>query len=71
MSSEKCFFQDFLFVDMPVDNQDNPIVEINDLPADINHDDLKDCHLIYCCGWTNLRNGNSFLNGYLIKMCIS
>ena len=37
MSSEKCFFQDFLFKNMPVDEQDNPIVEIKDLPSDSNH----------------------------------
>lgn len=29
MSKEKCFYQDFLFEDLPVDEQDNPIVDIS------------------------------------------
>ena len=39
MSEEKIFFQDFLFKDMPVDEQDNPIVEMQYLPegADISN----------------------------------
>ena len=28
MSRERYFFQDFLFEDMPVDEQDNPVVEV-------------------------------------------
>ena len=39
MSDEKIFFQDFLFKDMPVDEQDNPTVEMQYLPegADISN----------------------------------
>lgn len=29
MSDNKCFFQDFLFENMPVDNRDNPIVDVD------------------------------------------
>ena len=29
------FFQDFLFENMPVDEQDNPLVNLTDLPTDI------------------------------------
>ncbi len=29
MSKEKCFYQDYLFEDMPVDEQDNPMVDIS------------------------------------------
>ena len=28
MSKEKCFYQDFLFEDLPVDEQDNPLVDL-------------------------------------------
>jgi len=39
MSEEKIFFQDFLFKDMPVDEQDYPITELQYLPegADISN----------------------------------
>lgn len=32
MSDEKIFFQDFLFRDMPVDEQDYPTIELQHLP---------------------------------------
>ncbi|MCR5662743.1 MAG: hypothetical protein K6G50_11555 [bacterium] len=34
MSVNRYFFQDFLFEDMPVDEQDCPLVEIDFLPSD-------------------------------------
>ena len=39
MSGEKIFFQDFLFEDLPVDEQDNPTTELQCLPegADISN----------------------------------
>lgn len=36
--SNKVFFQDYLFKDLPVDKNDNPIVTIKVVPANMKHD---------------------------------
>lgn len=43
MSKKRIFFQDFLFENLPVDEQENPVVEINKLPSDIS---IANCVLL-------------------------
>lgn len=43
MSDEKIFFQDFLFKDMPVDEQDYPIIELQHIPECV---DIANCTII-------------------------